>query len=132
MKLVWAGVLALVCVGCMQTHHKVVFTAEGEAVKTKQDDPLAEAEARVAASVIAKANLLEKVKGGMVTGTASVGDLMFRSQEAEVRVSGFLSRADVTFQKKQDTQLSPSPIVRATATLELTCEEYARLRDFVE
>jgi len=141
MKVALAGVLALVCIGCVQMavpgatitdEGCVMFSATGEAVAAKEDDALAMAEARVAACVIAKANLLEKIKGSMITSSASVGDLMFRSQEAELEVRGFLARATVSVEDEPATRLGTSPIVTAKATLVLSEEEYAALQDYVE
>lgn len=140
MKVALAGVLALVCIGCAQmavpgatiTDEGIEFSATGEAVAAKEDDALAMAEAKVAACVVAKANLLEKIKGAMITSSASVGDLMFRSQEAELEVRGYLARATVTVEDAPDTRLGTSPIVTAKATLVLSEEEYAALQDYVE
>jgi hypothetical protein len=141
MKVALAGVLALVCIGCVQMTVPgatmtedgcVMFSADGQAVAAKEDDALAGAEARLAAAVVAKANLLEKIKGAMVTSSASVGDLMFRSQEAELEVAGFLSRATVTYAAAPDTRLGTSPVVTATASLVLTPEELASLEKYVE
>ena len=141
MKVALAGVLALVCIGCVQmavpgaTINEdgcVVFSAEGQAVAAKEDDALAMAEAKVAAAVVAKANLLEKVKGAMLTSNVSVGDLMFRSQEAELEVRGFLSRATVSYKEPPATRLGTSPVVTAVAELVLTPEEMANLDEYVE
>ena len=141
MKVALAGVLALVCIGCVQMSVPgatitddgcVMFSAEGQAVASKEDDALAMAEARVAAAVVAKANLLEAVKGAMLTSSASVGDLMFRSQEAELEVQGFLSRSTVTYAAPPATRLGTSPVVTAVATLVLSPEEYANLAAYVE
>ena len=141
MKVALAGVLALVCIGCVTMAVPgatitddgcVMFSADGQAVATKEDDALAMAEARLAAAVIAKANLLEKVKGAMVSSSVAVGDLMFRSQEAEVKVQGFLSRATVTYAAAPDTRLGTSPVVTATASLVLSQEEMLSLEDYVE
>ena len=141
MKVALAGVLALVCIGCVQMAVPgatitddgcVMFSADGEAVAAKADDALAMAEAKVAAGVVAKANLLEKIKGALITSSASVGDLMFRSQEAELEVQGYLARATVTYKAEEATRLAPSLIVKATATLVLSPEEYAAVQDYVE
>jgi hypothetical protein len=141
MKVALAGVLALVCIGCtsmmvpgatLTDDGCIMFSADGQAVAAKEDDALAMAEARLAAAVVAKANLLEKIKGAMVSSSASTGDLMFRDQEAQVKVMGFLSRATVTYQEPPATRLATTPIVTATASLTLSQEDYCQLQKFVE
>ena len=142
MKVALASVLALVCLGCMQAvavpgaevtpDGCLLFSATGQAVAAKEDDALAMAEASLAACVIAKANLLETIKGAMVSSSVSVGDLMFRSQEAELKVQGFLARATVAVMPPEASRLGASPIVVAKAQLKLAPEEYATLEQFVE
>lgn len=141
MKVALAGVLALVCIGCVTMavpgatiteDGAVMFSATGEAVAAKEDDALAAAEARLAAAVVAKANLLEKIKGAMITSSASVGDLMFRDQEAQLKVMGWLSRATVEYETPAPTKLGTSPIVKATASLTLSQEEYLVMQKYVE
>ena len=141
MKVALAGVLALVCIGCMTMAVPgatvtddgcIMFSADGEAVAAKEEDELSKAEARLAATVIAKANLLEKIKGAMVTKSESVGDLMFRSQEAELKVMGFLSRATVTIAGEPTTRLGATSVVKATASLTLSPDEMGTLEKYVE
>ena len=141
LKLGMVGVLAVLCVGCAATvvpgattdkAGRSVFSARGQAIAAKEDDPVARAEAEVAAAVIAKANLLELVKGAHVESGVSVGDLMLKSQEAKVEVEGFLSRATVVVEPAAASRLGSSPIVTATATLVLDCEDLANLDAYVE
>ncbi|MDA0991795.1 MAG: hypothetical protein O3A51_13725 [Verrucomicrobia bacterium] len=75
----------------------VRFEAEGTSLSNNGDDPLEMAKARLAASVIAKANLLEKLKGAYVQGRVTVSDLMYSSQEAASFVEGWLARTTVEF-----------------------------------
>lgn len=107
-----------------------VFSAKGEAPVVETEDPVVLAKARLAAATIAKANLLEKVKGAVVTGNVTVGDLMFQNQAASTMVRGYLARASVVI---EETPRGVAPdIVIATATLNLSPDDYADLAQYVE
>jgi hypothetical protein len=130
-----AGFLAVLLAGCvhravpgavMTEEGTYLFEARGQSVIAKADDPLSLLEAELAAATMAKANLLEKVKGAFVTSNVLVGDLMLRSQEAAVIVEGFLSRATVYVE-------APSPpVVTAVAMLELDACELSDLEKYVQ
>jgi len=129
--LMLVAVVAVVLAGCQQMQRigyipgatvgadgMVVFSAEGKSVVTNPDDPLSEVKAEVAAATLAKANLLEVIKGAPITSETNVSDLLYKNSEAELRVEGWLSRAVVTFEPREG-RIAPSPIVCATATLTL-------------
>lgn len=133
-------VLSIVMVGCKSvsvpgsesaTRKRVTFQGEGSSVVAKPDDPLALAEAREAAALLAKANLLAKIKGEYMTQTVRVGDLMFSSQEAAASVEGILARAKVTY-RAPETRVPEPRMVTAVATLELTPEELEDISKYVE
>jgi len=135
--LVIVGLLAVVLVGCAKTipgatveKGVVTFSADGVGVAT-EDTPLALEEAKLAAAVDAKANLLGKIKGEIVAGKASVEGLQFASQEAEAMVHGFLARVTIEYQPAP-TNLPAGPVVTATATLKLSAKEYNQLKKYAE
>ena len=139
--LVAVGLFAIVLAGCstcrvpgakMTENGTIMFSATGTSVVARPDDALSLVEAQVAAATIAKANLLEKIKGGLVASGVTVGDLMFEKQEAQVRVDGFLARADVAFMEAEPSRLSTPLTVTAVASLELTKEQLEMLADYVE
>lgn len=105
----------------------VVFNAEASSVVARQDDPLALLEAKTAAETMAQAELLKKIKGAFVSGEATVGDLMFASQEASTRVEGYLSRVEVTFSESP----AEEGMVTAKATLEIPRAKES-LADYVD
>jgi hypothetical protein len=139
--LVVVGLLAIVLVGCAgktipgATVEKgvVTFSADGVGVAT-EDTPLALEEARLAAAVDAKANLLGKIKGEIVAGKASVEGLQFASQEAEAMVHGFLARVTITYLAAPATNVPPAApaVVTATATLKMSEKEYKQLKSYAE
>jgi hypothetical protein len=110
----------------------VSFSATGKSVVAKEGDPLSEVEAEVAAVAMAKAGLLELIKGARVGQSVTVGDLMFESQEATVEAMGFLARAEIEVTPPQESRLGTSPYVVATATLRLTKAELAGLAAYIE
>ena len=139
--LVVVGALALALHGCasytvpgaeVTERGEIIFTATGTSVVAKEDDPLSQLEAEYAAATIAKAALLEKVSGAVLSGSVSVGDLMFESQDARVEVNGFLSRADIEILKPEATKLRLPPLVTAQATLRLSCDELRHIEKYVE
>jgi hypothetical protein len=109
----------------------IVFQGTGESVVAKEGDPLSIVEAKVAATVMAKADLLGKIKGAYMTSSVTVGDLMFASQEATEAVQGFIGRAEVEIEMV-DMGRMPSNRVIATATLTLAPEDLANLEAYVE
>jgi hypothetical protein len=143
------GKLALVClvvalvVGCAapsagvipgaeMKDGAVVFSAMGKSVVAKEGDPLSEVEAEVAAITMAKANLLEKIKGARIGGSITVGDLMFESQEATLEMMGYLSRAEIEVMKRAESRLGTPPYVSATASLRLSKADLAAMETYVE
>jgi hypothetical protein len=143
------GKLALVCVvvalvaGCAAPSASLVpggkmengivtFSAMGKSVVAKEGDPLSEVEAEVAAITLAKANLLELIKGARVGGSVTVGDLMFESQEATLEMMGFLSRAEISVVPRAESRLGTPPYVAATATLRITKADLADMSAYIE
>lgn len=143
------GKLALVCVvvalvvgcaapspgvipGAEMKDGAVVFSAEAKSVVAKEGDPLSVVEAEVAAVTMAKANLLEKIKGARIGGAVTVGDLMFESHEARLEMMGFLSRAEVEVMQRAESRLGMPPFVSAKATLRLSKADLASLEAYVE
>jgi len=130
------GVIVALAVGCAVvpgaevSKGVVTFKGEGTAVAAKEGDPLSLEEARLAAATIAKANLLANIKGEFVMGRVSVEGLMFEGQEATCHVEGFLSRAIIEYPPRD--RLAPPSVVKAVATLRLSCEEVGKLRRYVE
>ena len=124
------GVLAIVLVGCaaapvipgatINEDGAVVFSAEATSILDMPGSPLSEAKAEVAAATMAKANLLEVIKGAKVKSGVKVADLMFVSQEAEADVYGLLARANVTF--ASGPKRIEEQAITATATLTLDPE----------
>jgi len=116
----------------------LVFTAQGQSIIKVDGGPLGIAKARLAAETIAKANLLEVIKGGLINSSVSVGDLVFESQKASTVVTGWLSGATVeTISTESEQSRLPDAepvdhIITATATLELSEEAWAHLQDYIE
>jgi len=131
------GLAALMASGCVGTvpgadvkGGAVVFSAEAVSVVVKQGDPLSLLEAQEAAGLMAKAKLLEKVKGQFISSAVKVGDLMFESQEATAATQGFLSRATVEYEMEG---AGPEPsTVRAIATLAVPACEMDELGFYVQ
>ena len=121
----------------------IMFTAEGKSV-AETTDALSVAKAEVAAKVVAKANLLEIVKGALVSSSAKVSNLMLVEQSAEQKVYGWLARTTVEIVEvekpiAEKTNLPVDPvaepktqIVTAIATLTLSEEDFANFEPFVE
>lgn len=116
----------------------VTFTSEGVSV-ADPSDALSVAKAEITAATIAKANLLEKLKGSVLSNNVKVSDLMFVSQEAELSVYGWLNNVTVEIVEEEPpapTNLpveSPeSVVVTATATVEVSMEDLEDLSDYVE
>ncbi len=104
------------------------FVAQGTSAVAREDDALALVEARTAAETLAKANLLEKIKGARITNSVTIGDLMFASQEANLRMRGYLSRATVSF--VDGGEFPESPLITATAVLELDEDDLTELERY--
>jgi len=133
-------VLSVVLVGCSAVHvpgavtterGTLLFSAEGSSPIMKADDPLALLEARTAAAAIAKANLLEKIKGAYVASNVEVRDLTFAAESAGVSTEGLLSRVVVTYAPLERTG-QMAMVVTAVASLELTCDQFMDLGSYVE
>jgi len=110
----------------------IAFTAQGSSVVAKEGDPLALLEARIAASTSAKAKLLEKVKGAYITGSETVGDLMFESQKASSEVEGWLRSVTVSFEAPEPTRSQKGQIITATAVLHLPKGKVENLGNYVK
>lgn len=116
----------------------LLFTAEGQSVAKAEDGAEGQTKARMAAETIAKANLLELIKGGMISSSVSVGDMMFGSQTITSTVSGWLGGAvvdtEVTAEEKSNLpDAKPiDKIVTATATMEISISAWKDLQDYVE
>jgi hypothetical protein len=136
--LVAVGVMALVLAGCATQvvpgataeRGVVTFSAEGTGVLEKADDAMAMEEAKLAAATIAKANLLGKIKGEILTSKVNVERLMLANEAASSRVQGWLSRATVEYVAAEK---AASPMtVTAIATLKLNKHELHQLKKYAE
>jgi hypothetical protein len=135
---------AIIVPGAIVTENgAIVFSAAGQSV-CLTESPLSVAKAEVAATTVAKANLLEVVKGALVSSNAKVKDLVLTSQTAEKTVNGWLARATVeivplkaivvektNLPTKQDTG-PKEQMVTAIATLTLSAEDMDALKPYVE
>jgi hypothetical protein len=116
----------------------LLFTAQGQSIAKADTGALGVARARLAAETIAKANLLEVVKGGLISSTVSVGDMMFQSQRATTAVNGWLAGAKVevsSLANEQSRLPDAEPVdqvITATASLELSGAAWENLKDYVE
>ena len=116
----------------------LVFTAQGQSVAKAGEGAMGIAKARIAAETIAKANLLEVVKGALITGSVTVGDMAFESQAVSAQVNGWLSGAEVktsvpdTMQSRLPGAKPVDQLITSTATLKLSPAALKNLREFVE
>ncbi|MHC5034198.1 MAG: hypothetical protein ACYTFZ_04100 [Planctomycetota bacterium] len=139
-RLVIAGLLAVVLTGCVTVvpgaeiteRGTIVFWAQGQSIVAKEDDPFSRLEAEMAAAAVAKANLLAKVKGELITGNVQVGDLMLKSQEVAVMVEGFLGRANIEIVDAGLTRMPKPVVVTAIAALEMAPADLARLGEYAQ
>ena len=117
---------------------KLLFTAEGQSVAIAADGALGVAKARLAAETIAKAHLLEVLKGALITSSVTIGDLMFESHNVSTTVNGWLGGVTLetgTTANDQSRLPDAEPIdqiVTATATLEISEQAWVNLQDYVE
>jgi hypothetical protein len=95
----------------------------------KPGDPLAVEEAKLAAATMARADLLQKIKGGFAASEVHVDGLMLEAQESVAKTHGFLSRADVHF--PEHPEAPESEVVTAVAILRLTRQELRELPRYV-
>ncbi len=131
----------------------IIFSASGQSVAT-QLDPLSVAKAELAAETVAKANLLEAVKGALVSSNVKVEGLVLTSQSAEKAVQGWLARAVVEIVAEEvvvvpevvvvesnlpqpevvtpEVVLPETRIVTAIATLTLCEDDLENMKKFVE
>lgn len=115
----------------------LIFSAEGQSIAAASDQ-VSLAKARVAAATVAKANLLETIKGALVSSSVNVGDLMFKSQEASTTVQGWLARTSVVVEDivvEASRLPAPAPgdqIVTAVASLEISACDLDDLKEYVE
>ncbi len=116
----------------------LLFTAEGQSVARAEDGAMGLTKARIAAEAIAKANLLEVIKGGLISSTVTVGDMMFQSQTVSTKVNGWLGGAllkTATTSEKESNLPDAEPvdqIVTAQASLEVSLSAWEDLQDYVE
>ena len=116
----------------------LLFSAEGQSVAKAEDGAMGLTKARIAAETIAKANLLEVIKGGLISSTVTVGDMMFQSQTVSTKVNGWLGGAvlkTATTSEKESNLPDAEPvdqIVTAQASLEVSLSAWEDLQDYVE
>ncbi len=116
----------------------LLFTATGQSVAIAEDGAEGLAKARIAAETIAKANLLEILKGGLITSSVTVGDIMFESQSVSTKVSGWLGGAVLeseTSSEEESNLPDADPvdhIVTAKASLEISLSAWEELQEYVE
>ncbi|MCK4564864.1 MAG: hypothetical protein KAU94_09345 [Verrucomicrobia bacterium] len=116
----------------------LLFAAQGQSVAVAEEGPLGVAKARLAAETIAKANLLELLKGALISGSVTVGDMMFQSQLVSTTVTGWLGGVTletVSTVNEQSRLPNAEPVdqmITAKATLELSMEAWENLSDYVE
>lgn len=116
----------------------LLFVATGESVAKVEDGALGVVKAKVAASVIAKTNLLEILKGAVIGGSTTVADLMFTSQSASSTVDGWLAGVviDSTVASERKSNLpgakEKDQIVTAKASLEISGDGWEALKKSVE
>jgi hypothetical protein len=114
-----------------------LFSATGQSV-ADSTDPVSIAKAEIAAATIAKANLLESIKGALISNSVTVNNLMLESQTATATVQGWLSRANVTITRVKPTptnlpvEKSPMEIITAVAALEVSEADVENLNQFAE
>lgn len=114
-----------------------MFSATGQSV-ANMSDPMSIVKAEVAAATTAKANLLEELKGALVSGSTKVSNLTLDSQTATTAVSGWISRIETVTSSTEPKmsnlpqQLPESQIITATAMLKLTKKEIKDISKFVE
>ena len=128
-------VLSVVFVGCNSTMvpgaeitkgGTILFKAEATAPVMKADDAMALVEARTAAAAMAKANLLEKIKGAYITSHVQVKDLAFAAESAVINADGMLARISVEYLPVDRTG-PMAMVVTAVASLELSKEQYQKM-----
>lgn len=116
----------------------LLFAAEGQSVAVAEDGALGIAKARLAAETIAKANLLEVLKGALISSSVTIGDMMFQSQIVSTTVNGWLGGVTLetnTSANEQSRLPNADPVdqmITAKATLELSAEAWENLNDYVE
>lgn len=116
----------------------LLFTAEGQSVAAAEDGFMGIIKARLTAETIAKANLLEKVKGGLITSSVTVNDMKFQSHTANTQVNGWLGGAVLeTSTTSEDESNLPDAepvdtIVTTEASLEISISAWNDLREYVE
>lgn len=121
----------------------IVFSATGQSIAETMS-PLSIARAELAATTLAKANLLEAVKGALITSSVKVDGLMLTEQMTKKTVQGWLARAVVEVEPiteviTEATNLPHVPIeqpkeqiITAVATLTLSKDDMKQMKKFVE
>jgi hypothetical protein len=116
----------------------LLFKAEGQSVAKAGDGAEGLAKARMAAETIAKANLLEVIKGGLITSSITVSEMMFESQMVSSQVSGWLGGAVLATETSEEEKSNLpdaeviDQIVTSTASLEISIDAWEDLQDYVE
>lgn len=116
----------------------LMFTAQGQSVAVAEDGALGVAKAQLAAETIAKANLLEVLKGALISSSVTVGDMEFQSQAVSATVSGWLGGVilETSSSANEQSRLPDAEpvdqMITAKATLELSSEAWKNLKDYVE
>lgn len=130
LTVLFAGCMSHVVPGAQVAGGNVVFSAEASAPLMKTGDPMALVEARTAAAAMARAELLAKVKGAVVEGKVQVKDLTFETQQTAVHVDGMISRVEIEY-PPMERKGPMAQVVTAVAHLEMSCQEYAHLHEYV-
>jgi hypothetical protein len=116
----------------------LLFKAEGQSVAIAGDGAIGVAKARLAAETIAKANLLELLKGALISSSVTVGDMMFQSQVVSTTVSGWLGGVVLETSSTENVQSrlpNAKPvdqIITSKASLEISKDAWKNLQDYVE
>ena len=103
----------------------VVFEGIGMSAVTDLESPLGMVKAKAAAAAIARANLLEVVKGAEISSGITVKEMAYESSSVESKVHGWLSRAKISYieeeEEGRETRLGEkeAKVVKAKATLTL-------------
>ena len=111
-------------------HGTYVFRGTGTSPVAKTGDDLSILEARIAADVMARADLLQSIQGATVEGEVTVDDLMFEGQSASSIVEGTLSRVLVTYEDEES--IAEATSVTAIAELELTRKQLRKLDRYAQ
>ncbi|MCC5790721.1 MAG: hypothetical protein JJT75_13905 [Opitutales bacterium] len=140
------GISTMGLVGCKTTSHEAgagavkqnssyVFTATGDGVSLDPENNHDWAKAKHAASVNARAALLEQVKGARINSQSTVADLVLESQKASSMTRGWVSRATISYEMPEYDRLGEPEmggIVTATAKLVIDRNKLDDLAKFID